>query len=63
MTQEMSVIGKVILTEDGIEITGFTFTGMDMDQARFTVIDWAREKLNKAFGELLDPKSIGVTVS
>jgi hypothetical protein len=53
MTQEMNVIGKVILTEDGIEITGFTFTGIDMDQARFMVIDWAREKLNKAFGELL----------
>jgi hypothetical protein len=61
--KEMNVIGKVILTEDEIEITGFTFAGVDMDQARAIVLDWAREKLNKAFGELLDPKSIGVTVS
>jgi hypothetical protein len=51
--KEMNVIGKVILTEDEIEITGFTFTGVDMDQARAIVLDWAMCKIRKALEELL----------
>jgi hypothetical protein len=54
--KEMKVIGKVVLTENGIEINDFTFEGINADQGAFLAIDWALFKLHKAQAELLDPR-------
>ncbi len=53
----IEISGKVEIGADEVLITGFTFSGIDQDNARVLALQWGLEELVAALGAALEQLS------